>query len=156
MFLNRSVYRYAWCGYGPHSNHFRERASQHDRWRSGRCFSWHSGPVFGVRRPMRYLAYKLDLDEDQVRVLAGILDDLKTARAQADVDWQRSVSDLAGALEEGEFDEGGVRSALERRARSAEQLRGHTLESLRRLHGLLSPQQRRELAYLLRSGGVSF
>ena len=64
---------------------------------------WHGGPSgggdgsgagsdefggggFGVRRPLRFLAFKLGLDEAQVTGLAGILDELKTERAQAAVE----------------------------------------------------------------------
>src|SRR3954465_2099727 len=44
------------------------------------------GGGFGVRRPLRFLAYKLELDERQVAELARILSELKTERAQAEVD----------------------------------------------------------------------
>src|SRR5262245_8462388 len=44
------------------------------------------GGGFGVRRPLRFLAHKLELDEQQVVQLARILDELKTERAQAAVD----------------------------------------------------------------------
>src|SRR5262249_54332211 len=33
---------------------------------------------FGVKRPLRFLAYKLDLTEHQITELAAILDELKT------------------------------------------------------------------------------
>src|SRR6266436_2149234 len=36
--------------------------------------------AFGVRRPLRFLAFKLDLDESQVTELAAIMNDLKTER----------------------------------------------------------------------------
>ncbi len=147
---------YAYCGHGPWSAHTGHCSRSRQDWRSGRLYAWHSGPTLGVRRPLRYLAFKLDLDEDQVRELAGILDDLKTARAQADLDWRRSISDLASAMEAAEFDADGARSALQRRAEGAEQLRSRTLACLERLHRLLDRDQRRELAYLMRSGGVSF
>ena len=55
----------------------------------GRGFGGHGpggeedGGGFGVRRPLRFLAYKLELDEKQVTELAKILDELKTERAQA-------------------------------------------------------------------------
>lgn len=157
------MFRYAYCGYAPpfsrhcggrHSNRSHGR---HPAWQSMRpMLSWHAGPTLGVRRPIRYLAYKLDLDDAQVRELAGILDRLKNARAQTDVDWRRSNSDLAQALEGGEFDEPAVRSALDTRGRSAETLRAETLDALKRLHRLLDPEQRRELAYLVRSGGITF
>lgn len=150
------MFRYAYGGFGPHAG-FRHRG----HWRGAEsrphvCFSRHSGPGLGVRRPIRYLAYKLDLDEAQVRELATILDRLKTARAQGDVDDRRTTADLAGAMEAAEFDEAGARAALDERGRSAEQLRAETLATLRQLHRLLDPEQRRELAYLIRSGSVSF
>jgi hypothetical protein len=37
---------------------------------------------FGVRRPLRFLAHRLELDEKQVAALAKVLDDLKIERAQ--------------------------------------------------------------------------
>src|SRR5262249_25166273 len=56
------------------------------------------GGGFGVRRPLRFLAHKLDLDERQVAELARILDELKTERAQAEVDRRRTVAAFADAL----------------------------------------------------------
>ena len=35
---------------------------------------------FGVRRPLRFLAHKLDLDEKQITALMRILDEVKTER----------------------------------------------------------------------------
>ena len=56
------------------------------------------GGGFGVRRPLRFLAHKLDLDEKQVVQLARILDELKTERAQAAVDDRRTLAEFADAL----------------------------------------------------------
>jgi len=56
------------------------------------------GSGLGVRRPLRYLAYKLDLDERQVSELAKILSELKTERAQAEVDSRRTMSAFADAV----------------------------------------------------------
>ena len=53
------------------------------------------GGPFGVRRPLRFLAHKLELEEKQVAELARILSDLKTERAQADVYYRRTTSGLA-------------------------------------------------------------
>src|SRR6185436_1726923 len=53
------------------------------------------GERFGVRRPLRFLAWKLDLEESQVVEMAAILNDLNTERAQADVDDRRALSLLA-------------------------------------------------------------
>src|SRR5262245_10868149 len=57
--------------------------------------SWAGG--FGVRRPLRFLARKLDLDHSQMAELARILDELKIERAQADVDRRRTLSAFADA-----------------------------------------------------------
>src|SRR5579864_9463526 len=53
---------------------------------------------FGVRRPLRFLAYKLELDDRQVAELARLLDELKTERAQGEVDDRRTLADFADAL----------------------------------------------------------
>src|SRR5579872_5104216 len=62
------------------------------------------GGSFGVRRPLRFLAYKLDLDEEQVEQLATVLDELKTERAQSAVDDRRATSSLADAVAAETFD----------------------------------------------------
>src|SRR5215813_4880563 len=59
-----------------------------ERWAGG----GEHGGEFGVRRPLRFLAYKLELDEKQVGDLARILNELKTERAQGDVDGRRTVA----------------------------------------------------------------
>ena len=64
------------------------------------------GGSFGVRRPLRFLAYKLQLEEPQVAELARILDEIKTERAQAAVDHRRALSAFAEAIEGEAFDEG--------------------------------------------------
>ena len=62
------------------------------------------GGGFGVRRPLRFLAHKLQLDERQIAELARILDTLKTERAQAEVDRRRTVAAFADALGGDTFD----------------------------------------------------
>src|SRR5262245_62023555 len=49
----------------------------------------------GVRRPLRYLAWKLDLTQEQLGLTARILERLKIERAQAEVETRRSASALA-------------------------------------------------------------
>src|SRR4029450_12351453 len=60
--------------------------------RTHSMFSWSSGPTFGVRRPLRHLAWKLNLSEAQVRDVVDVLDRLKTAYNQARLDQDRSTS----------------------------------------------------------------
>lgn len=110
------------------------------------------GGDFGVRRPLRYLAYKLELDEQQTADLATILDDLKTERAQAEVDARRAMAAFADAVAGDGFDAARAGEGGATRVRSAERLRDAVETALGRIHALLRPEQRRRLAYLIRSG----
>lgn len=121
---------------------------------------WFASPVdegggFGVRRPLRFLAHKLELNDEQVAQLATVLSALKTERAQAEVDQRRRTTALAAAFEGTEFDGGKVDSAEEELARSAERLRQNVKSALSQIHALLDEQQRKKFAYLLRTGVLS-
>jgi Spy/CpxP family protein refolding chaperone len=113
------------------------------------------GGPFGVRRPLRFLAYKLELSEQQVGELARILGELKTERAQADVDGRRSVAAFADAVGGDAFDAAKAGEAAALRVKSAERLRDAVVGALGRIHALLTPDQRSKLAYLIRTGTVS-
>ena len=113
------------------------------------------GGNFGVRRPLRFLAYKLDLDEKQVAELARILDVLKTERAQAEVDRRRTVSALADAVAGETFDEGKANEGAKLRVTSAERLRDAVMKALQQIHAILDAEQRAKLAYLIRTGTLS-
>jgi Spy/CpxP family protein refolding chaperone len=110
------------------------------------------GGPFGVRRPLRFLAYRLRLDEKQVNELAKVLAELKTERSQAAVDHRRSSGAIADAIDGDTFDDARVTAAAAQRVKSAETLRDAVVKALRAIHALLNPDQRRELAYLLRTG----
>ena len=110
------------------------------------------GGAFGVRRPLRFLAYKLELDERQVSELAKILDELKTERAQAEVDRRRSLSAFADAVAGDTFDDARAKQAAGQRVATAERLRDAVTSALGRLHALLDKDQRERLAYLIRTG----
>jgi Spy/CpxP family protein refolding chaperone len=110
------------------------------------------GGGFGVRRPLRFLAHKLDLDERQVGELARILDELKTERAQAEVDRRRTLSAFAEALSGAEFDTAKANEGGDLRAKSAERVRDAVLKALRQIHAVLNAEQRVRLAYLIRTG----
>ena len=114
-----------------------------------------SGGHFGVRRPLRFLAQKLDLSEKQVTELAQILNELKTERAQAAVDHRRTVSGFADAIEAETFDAEKAASAAGNRVESADRLRTAVVKALGRIHALLGPEQRRKFAYLVRTGALS-
>lgn len=113
------------------------------------------GGSFGVRRPLRFLAYKLDLDEPQVTELAAILADLKTERAQAAVDDRRATASLADVVAGDTYDDAKARAATGDRVKSAERVQEAVAKALGRIHALLKPEQRAKLAYLLRTGTLS-
>jgi Spy/CpxP family protein refolding chaperone len=110
---------------------------------------------FGVRRPLRFLAHKLELSDEQIAQLARILDELKTERAQASVDDRRTLADFADAISGDAFDSQRAASAGQRRADSAQRLREAVNKALEQLHALLNPQQRSRLSYLIRAGVLS-
>jgi Spy/CpxP family protein refolding chaperone len=127
-------------GHGPHSEGFEGG------------FGGGLGGAFGVRRPLRFLAYKLELDEKQVAELARVLDELKTERAQAEVDNRRTLADFADALAGEAFDAAKAAAAGDRRVGSAAKLRDTLVQTLQKIHALLNPEQRSRLAYLIRTG----
>jgi Spy/CpxP family protein refolding chaperone len=148
--------RHAGAGFGAHAG-----ARGSERWEYAMAGeddpgSFGLGGHFGVRRPLRFLAYRLGLDEAQVGELARILDEIKTERAQAAVDHRRALSAFADAIWGETFDEARARSGAELRTKSGERLREAVVTALGRLHRLLQPAQREKLAYLVRTGTLSF
>ena len=113
------------------------------------------GGSFGVRRPLRFLAFKLELDDKQVDALARVLDELKTERAQAAVDHRRTTSAIAEAVAAETFDAVAVAKAAAARVESAERLRDAVVKALERIHAILNAEQRSRLAYLLRTGALA-
>jgi Spy/CpxP family protein refolding chaperone len=109
---------------------------------------------FGVRRPLRFLAWRLELREEQVTELAGVLQALKTERAQGEVDDRRSVAALADAVAGETYDAARAKEAVALRVASAERVQSHVAQALERIHALLDPEQRARLAYLIRTGTV--
>ena len=110
------------------------------------------GGGFGVRRPLRFLAHKLELDDQQVVQLARILDELKTERAQAAVDDRRALAEFADALAGEQFDAAKASAAGDRRVESGKRLRSAVVHALEQIHALLKPEQRTRLAHLIRAG----
>ncbi len=137
-----------WAGCGPHGHgrHWEHQAA------GGERHGDYGGAAFGVRRPLRFLSFKLDLDDAQMTELARILDELKTERAQADVDARRSLAAFADAVGAAVFDEAKATETAAQRTRSAERLASAVAKALARIHALLEPDQRTRLAYLIRTG----
>jgi hypothetical protein len=110
------------------------------------------GAGLGVRRPLRFLVHKLGLDERQTAEFARILNELKTERAQAEVDSRRTLAAFADALAGENFEAARAGEGGELRVRSAERLRDAVLKALQQIHAVLAPDQRVRLAYLIRTG----
>ena len=113
------------------------------------------GGSLGVKRPLRFLAHKLELDDRQVGELAAILSDLKTERAQAAVDHRRSTAAFADSVASDAFDVSKVTQIASERVKTAERLRDALVTALGKIHALLSTEQRAKFAYLIRTGALS-
>jgi hypothetical protein len=147
-----------------HSHHgcgcARREESGHGCRRPERRFEHHhypgaeTGSPFGVRRPLRFLAWKLGLDEAQVAGLADVLSTLKTERAQSEVDQRRTLGVYADAVSGDTFDGARADEAVAERVKSAERLEREVRKAIERIHALLSEDQRARLAYLIRTGAV--
>jgi len=152
---------HAYAGCGPGFGRRHERATDEGP-EDEVCFSHRFGDdggdfaagAFGVRRPLRFLAAKLRLDDAQVAELARILDELKTERAQAEVDRRRSLAAFADALSGATFDRDRAASGAGLRVDSATRLRDAVVAALGKLHSLLDEEQRARLAYLIRTGAL--
>jgi len=137
------------CGHG----------GDEDRVYEGVRRGWHAsghddGGGFGVRRPLRFLAYKLELEQAQVAQLAKVLAELKTERAQAQVDDRRAQAQLADAVGGEQFDAAKAAEAGQLRVKTAEKLRDAVKSALSQIHAILNAEQRDKLAYLIRTGVV--
>jgi Spy/CpxP family protein refolding chaperone len=140
------------CGCAHHGS---EPQGWHGRWQRHFYSDPDPSSGFGVRRPLRFLAWKLQLDEAQVGRLAAVLSELKTERAQAAVDDRRALTAFADALAGERFDEGKAHEARDARVKSADRLQSAVERALTGIHALLDPEQRERLAYLIRTGALT-
>jgi Spy/CpxP family protein refolding chaperone len=108
----------------------------------------------GVRRPLRFLAWKLALSDEQTAALARILERLKLERAQAALDQRKAAADLADAVEAAEFARAKVEAAGELRSAAAQRVEAAVAAALAELHALLDAEQRARLAELVRTGAI--
>ena len=123
--------------------------------RGGGEWDGDGGGGFGVRRPLRFLAWKLELDDAQVAKLAAILDALKIERAQAAVDQRRTLAAFADAVAAEAFDAARAKEAADARSTSASRLNDAVGKALASIHAMLNAEQRQHFAYLLRTGALS-
>jgi len=133
------------CGCAPRARH--ERIAHH-HYTPGDDFAG----GFGIRRPLRFLAWKLGLSEPQLERFAAVINELKTERAQAAVDDRRALTLLADAASADAFDAGKAEEAARIRVESTQRLQQRVTGSLAALHTVLDTEQRSRLAYLLRTG----
>jgi hypothetical protein len=119
----------------------------------------HRSGNFGVRRPLRYLSYQLDLDESQRRQVAAALDSVKIEREQMALDEKKMLSELADLVHDGGAEDAelvlstdALKETLSARVRSNEQLSMRIAKALKQIVEVLDPDQRQEFAYLIRTG----
>ena len=109
-----------------------------------------SGGPLGGRRPLRFLARRLGLDDDQIATLARVLGDLKIEREQMALDSRRAAARFADALAADEFDEKRVSEAQTIRADAQKRYIDAFARGLRDIHAALTPEQRSRMSLLLR------
>src|SRR5882672_1796577 len=79
-------------------------------------------------RPLRFLAWKLELTEPQLARFAAVINELKTERAQAAVDDRRALTLLADASTGEAFDTARAGEAAKLRVDSAQRLQQRVAE----------------------------
>jgi Spy/CpxP family protein refolding chaperone len=136
---------HAGCGCAPRVRH---EQTLHHHYTPGEDFAG----GFGVRRPLRFLAWKLGLSEPQLERIAAVISELKTERAQAAVDDRRALTLLADAAGAEAFDGSKAQEATKLRVESAQRLQQRVADALAQMHAVLDAEQRSRLAYLLRTG----
>ena len=141
----------AYAGYYHSFKKHRKHRDSHNR--NSMESRWHRGGAsFGVRRPLRYLSHRLDLDESQVRRMASVLNQLKTEREQATLDEKRTVANLAGLLTEGTPTLEDCKAQLAGRVSAAEHMQNETAKAVVAISELLDEDQRGEFIDLLLTG----
>ena len=108
----------------------------------------------GTRRPVRFLAERLELDDPQVAKLAKIVERLRVEREQGAVDLRRAAGAMADALEGAALDTAHLDEATRLRVDAAKRVQEAVARALRELHELLDAEQREGLASLIRSGAL--
>lgn len=107
---------------------------------------------FGVRRPLRYLSYHLNLDEAQRRKLAASFERVKLEREQANLDRKRVDASLADEFVQTDVSVDDLRQALEPRLQTDANMQTVIAKELYEIAAVLDAEQREEFAHLLRTG----
>lgn len=106
----------------------------------------------GPRRPLRFLVERLGLDDTQASELAKALEALKLDREQAALDLRRAQARIADLVEGATLDRAELEAAADARVAAARRLRDATVAAVTKVHAVLKPEQRAQLAMLLRGG----
>lgn len=109
---------------------------------------------FGVRRPIRYLSYHLDLDDDQRRKVAISIDRIKLEREQMRIDRKKADAKLAEVLANAEVSVDQVKSVLSNRESIVEDSQVILANELVDIVSILDSEQREEFAQLIRNGTI--
>ncbi len=118
-------------------------------------------PVFGggnlgVRRPLRFLTWRLDLSREQAAKAARVIERIKIEREQANVDLRRAAAEMADAVDGETFDRERMQAAQERRIEAARNTQEVVSRGLEEFHEFLDEDQRETFAALIRSREISF
>lgn len=142
-------YAYAGCNSSDNQPHVRPSGYHSRSHGSG------GSANFGVRRPLRYLRYHLDLDDGQTRRMASTLNRLKLEREQSRVDAKRANHAVADLLTEDKVTLEQAKAALHARVASAERLQTELARTISEVSEMLDDDQREQFAELVRSGVIS-
>ena len=107
--------------------------------------------MFNVKRPLRFLIHKLDLDDDQAMVVADAFSDFRIEKAQAEVDRSRAKKLMVQAMSADEFDLDQAQSAVKAQVETSQQLHEAFLAAIQRIHAVLKPDQRTRFVFLIGS-----
>ena len=136
---------------GRHRRH--EFARTHGR--HGPGHGARGGRGMGMRRPLRFLISRLDLDDDQAAKASKILDDLRLERQQADLDRRRAQAAIADLFAADTLDTAALQQAAEVRVTAATRERDAGVAAVTRLHAALTAEQRLKLSTVLRESPLS-
>ena len=144
----RYAYAHAYrdCGPSYYSNKRTKRTSMESR--------RHRSGGFGVRRPLRYLSYHLDLDDVQRRKFAASFEKIKLEREQAKIDRKKADAKLADELSRVDVSVEEIKSVLASRDRIADASQTILAEELHGLVSILDSEQLEEFVHLVRSGVI--
>ena len=107
---------------------------------------------FGVRRPLRYLSYHLDLDASQRRKVAASFERVKLAREQAKLDRKKCDGNVTDVFLREDVAREDLHKALEQRTQIEQNMQDVIATELYEIASVLDDEQREEFAHLLRTG----